>query len=163
MSNDKRNSEDEMTDLDTNTEGVGGRQEDPALPRGGGGYLDICIKNAAAVQQKNDPRLKELETMRLGPLWLQLANTIGYDAFLVAWSILDGNNYKVPPKLRSQNRVRIPRFSMFMRYQRNRLILSLADEQKTPSEIQLIIKKKLREEITTIHISRIIKKYRVQE
>ena len=144
--------------------GVGGRRIEKAPGAGGGGYLDICKKSGAAfhVAGDGDPRLQELMEMGLGALWIRVAHCIGVDRFLTVWEILDEENSNAPPGLRDQVRLRVPLFSRFMRYQRNKLILSLEGEGLPPSEIQRVIKRELCEEVTTRHISRIIEKHKIK-
>jgi hypothetical protein len=143
------------------TGGVGGRQGDPRPGSGGGGYLDICSNSESDVLAVDaDPRFRELEEMGLGSIWLRAAKAVGIDNFLRLWVILDEKNMQVPPGLRDQARIRVPMFSRYERYQRNKLIASLSDNHN-PAEIQKIIKKNLGEKVTTTHISRIIKKNKV--
>lgn len=146
---------------DHRTHGVGGRHEDRATPAGGGGYLDVCSKTDSAFQATaDDPRIRELADMGLGSTWLRVAGAVGIENFMRVWLILDERNMEVPPGLRDQARIRVPLFSRYLRFQRNKLIISLSADH-SPTEIQKIIKVKLCEDVSTTHISRIIKKNKV--
>jgi len=165
MNDKKRSSFDGMmvdqVDTGDRTGGVGGRHRDRGTPTGGGGYLDICSESETAfMEMRDDPRLRELADMGLGSMWLRVADAVGVDNFMRVWLILDEKNMEVPPGLRDQARIRIPLFSRYLRFQRNKLITSLSADH-SPVEIQKIIKASLCEDVSTTHISRIIKKNKV--
>src|SRR5690606_38227224 len=96
----KRNSnngiDNESADRDQTRERVGGRHGLGRPAPSGGGYLDNCIGLNFRPQKKRDPRLDELYTMGLPAMWLEVAEAIGVDNFLVTWRILDANpsNYE---------------------------------------------------------------------
>lgn len=99
----------------------------------------------------SDPRLSELEQIGL-PRWLlDLAAQIGVDATLVVWRRLSDES-------RNDHRVSVPRWSTFMRYQRNRFILALDERGLPPEIIREEMQVSLREELSLSHIKRIIEK-----
>jgi len=143
---------------ETAAEGVGGRQKGMPLPTGGGGYPDICKKNARA----GDHRLDELKNIGLSSRWLDIAEAIGFDSFMTLWSILDRENLQSGDRGREAVRVRIPQMRLYFRYQRNRLIQTLADNGRTTSQIRLIIMDETGESISLRHIDRIISGIRLR-
>lgn len=92
--------------------------------------------------------------MGIPRLWMDVAKVIGVDAFLLAWRTLS----QAPSVSDGDNRVYVPRYSTFVRYQRNRVIASLWSEGKSAREIKMQIKSTLGEEISEFHVSRIGKK-----
>jgi len=133
-------------------QGVGGRQAAPPPPAGGGGYLDICSVfkfRAADDQRKRDPRLDELISMGLPRTWLQVAETIGIDAFLAMWRILDADE-----SLHEDNMVQahLRPYRSYLRFQRNRYIETLAALRVPCATIREMLKSQLGEEISERHI-----------
>lgn len=139
-------------------QGVGGRQEAAPRAAGGGGYLDICgapgFKRTAAAAFPADPRLDELRQIGLPYRWLQVAQSIGVDAFLITWQILDQENRDGGGGARA--RFRVPMFSRYLRFQRNRYVRTLAESGKRVHEIQQSVRLQLCEELSERHIARII-------
>lgn len=142
-------------------DGVGGRQGQAHPPARGGGSPDNCTKIEFTIggQKKigADPRLDELRDMGMRPRWLYLAEQIGVDAFLTMWRLLDENPPNMPG---STVYVSMPRFTRFLRYQRNRFIESLVQEGLQAPEIQRRVKRDLCEDISVRHIDRISEKLR---
>lgn len=139
--------------------GVGGRQAEPLPPAGGGGYLDICtvlnFRPTAGAEKKRDPRLDELRAMGLPGTWLQVADTIGFDAFMQMWRILDADE-----SLHEDGRIKayIRHYRSYLRYQRNRYIETLQALHVPCSLIREMLKHQLGEEISERHIFKISKK-----
>jgi len=140
------------------TVGVGARRTDTPPPPQGGGYLDVCTKNAACASA--DPRMDELRKMRLNHIWLAVADVVGYDLFIDMWQLLDGFAPEVEHCGRA--RITIPSFTHYARYQRNSLILSLHVDGKKPKDIRRVLIKELREDLQELHISRIIAKANIE-
>lgn len=135
-------------------QGVGGRQADPPPPAGGGGYQDTCgfFKfRPAAAPKKRDPRLDELAAMGMPRTWLQVAEAIGFDAFLQMWRILDADETLRDGK---ENMVQayIRPYRSYLRFQRNRYIETLAALKVPCSTIREMLKRQLGEEISERHI-----------
>ena len=134
-------------------EGVGARHKDHFQSQEGGGYLDNCTDFEIFEKKSRDPRLDELDDMGVGGFWRDMANEIGFDAFMVVWERLSGQ----AASRDDGNRVYVPRFDAFMRYQRNRFLLSLASTGLKSKEIRVHVLSELNEDISVNHISRLIR------
>lgn len=163
--NERRNSGSELSTNNQGSlesvEGVGGRRQDPSLPPEGGGSLDNCMATGFPIGANHlrsaDPRLDELRDMGVRPRWLHVAATLGVDAFLTLWRMLDED----PPTLQGSSiYVSMPRFSRYLRYQRNRYIETLVRQGFNTHEIQKKIRRELCEDITDRHIDRVSEKLR---
>lgn len=138
--------------------GVGARHDGSATAEAGGGYLDICTDFKLPEKISRDPRIAELSKVGINGKWRGLASQIGFDAFIVVWNHLsmhaeDGDD---------GHRVYVPKFDLFMRYQRNRYILALSNDGHKPSEIQRIIAEELGESVHVMHICRLIRQARTE-
>ncbi len=155
-----RNSNHVMTGDDRRTglggTGVGGRQEHSNLPQRGGGYLDVCTKTARGIYEKMlvDNRIDELKEYGLSEMWVEVAEAIGYDQFIHIWQILDKRNIQMGNQ--DNARMRVPMFTRYMKFQRNKYIYHLSAENLTPKEIQATLKKNLCEDLTVTHIARVL-------
>lgn len=131
-------------------QGVGGRHTGTPRPTEGGGYLDIYTKSRAP-----DPRLAELLEMGLSKQWLRVAERIGVDAFLATWQILDEFNND---GYQNKRRLRVPLYSRYWRYQRNKVVYALSDAGLSIDEIKARARSDLGEELSKSHISILIKR-----
>lgn len=131
--------------------GVGGRQRSAAPARRGGGYPDICTTEGSLVR---DPRLAELREIGLGRHWLRVAEEIGVDNFLATWHILSRDDSVQD----DCGRVHIPSISTYLRYQRNRVIGTMAADGSTAGEIQQALKERLGYDLTESYIRQLIRK-----
>jgi hypothetical protein len=151
----KRNSNNEMT---VDGYGVGARHGSIASPMVQGGYPDICTTNKFS--KKNPPgadsRLAELREIGLASHWIEVAQTIGVDNFLATWAILSNSDAVQDEK----HYAYVPRYSLWLRYQRNRVILSLSADGLSTREICVRIKQDLNETVTIGHIRRVIADHR---
>jgi len=111
-------------------------------------------KNAG--QKKRDPRIDELRQMGLQRVWLEVAEAIGVDNFLMMWRILDSDQASICDDGRLLMPIR--NYRTFLRYQRNRYIESLDSMGHKPPEIQKKLKDQLCEQISIRHISKIIQR-----
>ena len=147
----KRNLNEGMTDL---SGGVGVRHRQSGIPAAWGGYLNICTTDRFS--KKNDPltdiRLTDLTEIGLATHWLDIAKTIGIDNFLAMWAILSNCDTVQDEK----HYAYVPRYSTWLRYQRNRVIISLHTEGMEIPDIKTKIRIDLNETISTAHIQRII-------
>ncbi len=113
----------------------------------------VALNEAAAEHGPiHDERIVELKKIGVSNWLILLAKEIGYENMLVVWCRLSyeaGNN--------GEHRVRIQRWTSFLRYQRNQLIFSLNDEGKTPIQIRKYLISELGKSPVTTHIDRIIK------
>jgi hypothetical protein len=109
----------------------------PSTP--GGGYLNICTAFEAAVgsaaRAPADPRIDELRRMSLPRVWLRVAEAIGYETFMDLWRVLCSDE----SVQNDRQRVRVPLFSKYTRYQRNQVIRRLHEEGQTPNAIRRYI------------------------
>lgn len=88
------------------------------------------------------------------PGWLvDLADELGVDAALTVWR-------RLSDEAGDDHRVSVPRWSTFLRYQRNRYILSLDAQGCSPEIIHERVRTSLRERISLPHIRRIILRQR---
>lgn len=164
--NEKRISENGMTDTDTSTEplvqGVGGRHKELPQSEEGGGYLDVYTKNAPAVLAKifNDIALSDFNLAKLPPFLLDIAETVGTDNFFKVWGIL---SKAATESYIGHSRVYVPSAGKIVKIIRDKYIVHLDGEKKSPSEIKVLIEKHLCEDISVVHINRIIKRNKLQE
>ncbi len=97
-----------------------------------------------------DPRMGELHQMGLASHWLNLAERIGYDAFLEVWASLDA--VRDP----QNSLLSIPPFRTYHRYQRNQTIFSLRETGQSPEQISRIITRRLGQSISPRQVLRLI-------
>jgi len=142
------------------SQGVGARQTRQTHLRQGGGYLDICKATKIGDQapdEKNrpaaDPRLAELRRMGLQRVWLDVAEVIGVDSFLVVWRIIDAD----PACSYDDTVLRVPMrlYRTYLRYQRDRYIEALSAQGITPSDIRIRLERQMGETLSEAHIRRI--------
>ncbi|MFN2309672.1 MAG: hypothetical protein ABR553_08035 [Gammaproteobacteria bacterium] len=95
--------------------------------------------------------------MGMHPRWLRIAEEIGIDAFLSMWRLLDENPPNMPG---STVYVSMPRFTRFLRYQRNRFIEALVVAGVGSPEIKKRVAVELCEDVSVRHIDRISAKLR---
>lgn len=134
--------------------GVGARQARPRPSAGGGGYQDVCTGHKSGKKTTpRDPRLDELRRMGVQRVWVDIAERIGVDAFLVIWRIMDAD----PTCSVDGTMLRVPLrpYRAYLRYQRNRYIETLADEGLSPREIKARIEQQLGEKLHITHIRRL--------
>lgn len=132
---------------------VGGRQSNPSPRPWGGRYLDICTLFEVSEKKSRDPRLDELREMGLNGFWRSLAEQIGYDAFMLVWAAMSDQASQCD----DGHRLYIPSFESYLRYQRNRYILALANSGSRPKEIKQRVVEDLNEDIHEMHISRLVR------
>lgn len=142
--------------------GVGGRQTDPRPSARGGGYQHECRPRRALVRGPGasaieDPRIEELRRIGIGRVWLRVAITIGFEAFMSCWQVLASDD----AVLDDRSRVLVPSPTRYTRYQRNILIKQLDEQGKAPREIVAEIKRLLGEQINENHVQRLLHKLRV--
>lgn len=143
--------------VDASAQGVGGRQGGSLSSLEGGGYQDVYTPQGFIFKKNGDPRIDELRAMGLGKKWIEIAERIGVDAFLEVWQILDSGG----ASHREEVRIYIPAFNTYLRFQRNRLIVALAEQGHDDVSIQQSLRKHLCEEISRRHITRIVAKLRI--
>lgn len=131
-------------------QGVGVRQERASLAGRGGGYLGECTP----LQVLTDARLRELDEMGLPGIWLALAQSIGYDHFMVMWRLMDAEQAMLADE-ETMIHVKIRRYSSFKRYQRNRYVETLVAEGLSDTEIRQRIRCELGEDLSISHIGRL--------
>jgi len=148
-SNGKRSSNNGMDPDDQASDGVGGRQADGPTDQRGGGYLDICNEKKHGFA---DPRRADLVDL-VPDHWLAVADQIGVDNFLLTWQLLSEND-SIQDNF---GRVHIPNFSAWLRYQRNRLISTLARRGDSAQDIHETLKKRLGYDLSFGHIRDLMK------
>lgn len=146
----KRNSTRGMKPQRAAPHGVGGRQAASAHRKGGGGYLDICTEKK---RDFRDSQLDELRALGLQRAWLHVAALIGVEHFVTMWRVL----CQEVDFRGDMQRVYVPRFSTYLRFQRNRVIMALSSEGKDARTIRTELKSATGEDVSESHIDRIIK------
>ena len=93
--------------------------------------------------------------MGLSGRWLEVARHVGVEQWLEIWAILDRENIDGPGTARENVRVRVPMYSRFLRYIRNRWIQEMSD--KPSDEIRSLLEEH-RLEPVSIQSIKLIKK-----
>jgi hypothetical protein len=94
-----------------------------------------------------------LRRIGLQRVWLDVAEQIGVDAFLVVWRLIDAD-----PSCSSDGttlRVPIRLYRTFLRAQRNQYIRTLAGMDVSPREIKRRLSRQFGESVSLRHIKRI--------
>lgn len=102
--------------------GVGNAPPPPS--RLGGGYLSICMPSEFSVPAEkkfSDPRIEQLEDMGLRRTFIDVAEAIGFDAFMTMWRIFSADE-SFRDQGPSAMRIVMRPFSAWERYQRNKYI-----------------------------------------
>ena len=137
-------------------EGVGGRQIACFSCSGGGGYLDNYSFSQLPIGEfRPDPRLDDLKRLGIHHTWQKIAATIGMDAFLKMWRILDAEEQFQHSK--GNLSINLRRYRSYVRFQRNEYIRSLAKEGFTKKEIALKLNSALCEKVQISHMTAIIR------
>ena len=125
MPTETRNTQHTTPRLASKPQGVGGRQQSAHPPPQGGGYLPICNASGAPLPARaaaaTDRRLAELREMGLHPVWIVVAATIGWEAWVRQWEVFDAN----AELLDGRNRITLPSFETYRRFQYNESIRTL--------------------------------------
>lgn len=100
-------------------------------------------------------RMDDLRAMGMPTVWLEIADDIGSDAFLRIWHRLDRQYSFQEAGSGEPLRIRLRRFSSYLRYQRNRYIEALAGMGLDAMEIQKRLLAELGEKVGPAHIARI--------
>lgn len=112
----------------------GGSAGETAAPSRGGGYQNI--RTALRVPRRRaggrDPRLDDLRAARVGPVWLRVAERIGFEAFMQVWQTL----VSFPGVGDDRNRVYVPRIEKYLATQRNLLLRELIAQGLSSSQIR---------------------------
>lgn len=96
--------------------------------------------------------------MGIGRVWIAIAEEAGFDAFVVVWRVL-----ALSEQVRDErNRVCVPVFNTFLRFQRNQLIRSLSAEGRSPAAITEQLKKFGCEPLTEKHIKRMLSRAKIR-
>ena len=153
----RRSSGAEITHNDVDDQEVGGRQQEAQPSRQGGGYLDVCNEDRTEGSKKiaRDPRIEELRRAGLSWRWVSIAEEIGYESFVVLWQMASHLFAYSDPERPSSVRMLMPHVGMLDRIQRNKVILSMREED--PKEIQRYLKDVAGVTISVKQIRRIIK------
>lgn len=128
----------------------GGSAPMRALASGGGGSPDFCGTSPTPVKGATDPRLAELRQIGLSPLWQRVASQIGFEPFLALWELLATASAETDDR----NRVCVPAWRTYLRYQRNRLIRTLGSAGHSPARIRELLRERLGEELSEVQIKR---------
>lgn len=117
--------------------GGGGSAGGVRAPARGGGYPNICTASEVrrakrAAGAPRDPRLDDLRAARLGPVWLRVAERIGFEAFMQVWQTLSS----FPGVGDDRNRVYVPCIEKFLATQRNLLMRELIAQGLSSTQIR---------------------------
>lgn len=145
-------------------QGVGARHEDALVPQQGGGYLSSCSASGAPLGAaapaagdqlvERDPRIEELRLMGVRPLWVKVADRVGFEAFIEVWRTLSDNQ----ELLDERNRITVPTFLTYHWFQRNQVIRSLAGEGLRPSEISERMTRVHKRQVSTAVVRRTLRR-----
>lgn len=137
--------------------GVGARQASDRFPAGGGGYQDMCgTQNFSCPSQ--DPRFAELRRIGLPRMWLILAETVGFDAFLEVWRRLtiEGEDSGYARETGGVKMPSLRSYDAYLRYQRNRYIDALAARGLKPAEVRRAVARNLSEPLDEKHVFKLM-------
>lgn len=174
----------QQLDLMGDVPGVGARHGHGHSTAGGGGYRNGCTPTEVAhgarkkiakisrfapvgefgarqLDDREKALLAELDAMGLSRVLLQVAHAIGFDAFMVAWRILDAAP-ETWTDSESGIQLRMPRLTTYKRYQRNRFIEAMAAIGMTQPEIARAVARDLGEKVSDRHIWRLMAAGRVK-
>lgn len=90
--------------------------------------------------------------MGLSSMWIEVSEAVGPEAFVQIWEILDRHATEDYGNLR----IRIPRFRKFLRFQRNRFLLTLARAGYGTEEIQRRLQEEVDETLHVEHVRKLI-------
>ncbi|MBL8387044.1 MAG: hypothetical protein JNK17_02285 [Hydrogenophaga sp.] len=136
-------------------EGVGARQPQAHGHGRGGGYLYECT----TPQVWEDAKLRELADMGMPLIWMEVAQAIGFDAFITMWRLLDAE-YERRADAGSMIEIELRRYRSYLRFQRNRFIEGLAPflDDRT---IRDRVADELGEELSLDHVTRLANRRRI--
>ena len=143
-------------------EGVGDRHTPLQGPQGGGGYLNECISSEVPIGDWDALKIRELETMGLPQVWLDIARSVGYDAFVEMWRRMDAAAESGPFKRIDGGMIemQLRGFHGFKRYQRNRFVGARAMRGMNVDQIRDEVRTKLGERLTPNHTYRLTSRVR---
>ncbi len=104
----------------------------------------------------SDPRLGELERIGISQWILDLADELGVDAALTIWRRLSHESGE-------DHRVSVPRWSTYLRFQRNHFIASLDAQGHPPEVIRELLVTALCESLSLVSIKRIVSRLRSEQ
>jgi len=130
-----RSSDSEYPNTYRSAQGVGARQGNMLPLKRGGGYLDNCTHTEVS----EGLQISELSAMGIGGIWIDVAKMVGVENFVQMWRHLDSSDRGVEHN--GQIRISVPKFSTFMKYQRNQFIRTLDAEGKSSRAIQEALEK----------------------
>ena len=134
--------------------GVGARRRTRPVRRGGGGYLN----GRTHAELRDDPRLRELQEIGLREHWIEVAQEIGYDAFLAMWRLLSKRESLRDDS--NQIALTLRPFASFERYQMNRYVETLIASGLSAVQIHSDIRQNLQWPMTITQVRRRLKHYR---
>lgn len=143
-------------------EGVGARHAPLHGPQGGGGYLNECIGSEVPIGDWDALKIRELETMGLPQVWLDIARLTGYETFVEIWRRMDMATETGAFKRIDGGMIemQLRGFKSFKRFQRNRFIESLAMSGMNVDQIRYEVLTKLGEKLTPDHTFRLTARVR---
>lgn len=138
---------------------VGGRQTCSTLSPTEGGYLQtyrFSELKKPNLSQKKDPRLLFLREIGLNATLQKIAAAIGVDNFLKMWDILDRDESTHSDS--GAINLHIRGFNSWLRFERTRLIKSLAADGMPVKEIAKVVADQFGERLHHSYISRLSRK-----
>jgi len=130
--------------------GVGARQGNINPHLEGGGYLDNC--NVLKLLKNDFCEISDLKKMGLNQRWVSLAERLGVEAFLMFWQEMSHQTMN----LDDDRRIKVPKYTAFLRYQRDKVIRTLKAEGKSRTEIACYLKANLQTTISLSQITRVL-------
>jgi hypothetical protein len=92
--------------------------------------------------------------MGLRPIWIKVADAVGFDAFLTMWRTMSENE----DLLDERNRVTIASFATYLRFQRNQVIRSLASEHPDARTLREELKRTHKIDLSLSAVMRVLGK-----
>ena len=129
------------------------------LPGVGGGYQDSCSGAGAAVGPPGaggaarDPRIEELRRVGIGRVWIRVAESVGFEAFLLVWQVLASDDSVQDER----SRVLVPSPTRYQLHQRNLLIKTLASEGVEVPAICDRVNRELGENLSPKRVKRLLR------
>jgi hypothetical protein len=107
-------------------------------------------------------KIRELETMGLPGVWIEVARTIGYDSFMAMWTILD-RSLELESESGSMIELQLRRLKSYRRFQRNRFVEALVRAGLADRDIRDKVMQELGEKLSLSHISRLAGRRKVAQ
>lgn len=138
------------TDRDGMPTGGGSARRTRAATQGGGYQHIYTASGVSKKKHARDPRIDELRAARIGPVWIRVAENIGFEAFMVAWHTLR----TFPGVGDDRHRVYVPCIEKYIESQINLLIRELVAQGYRPPQIRQELARRFGADVRTKRIAK---------